>query len=278
MTKPETRRGDTLSLRVVSAALMIPAGIFVVWAGGLVLLVAGLVCAYLMWREVWAVTTGKSDDAISVLLGLILLVTIVCAAQKLVPPWIMAVCFPVAVFAILKIARNSRAVWLSGGASVVGLAVFGLLILRGENQDRLYLTMIVMISVWVTDIAAYFAGRGFGGPQLAPRNSPNKTWSGAAGAVICTALFGALAAGVVHGPLLSWTIYIGLVSAIAQLGDLAESRWKRTFNVKDSGSIIPGHGGILDRLDSFSAVLVAHAIAFSIDPNFPEHALGLGRL
>ncbi|MDF1681530.1 phosphatidate cytidylyltransferase [Ponticaulis sp.] len=277
MNTSDPRRGDTLSLRVVSAALMIPAGLFVVWCGGVVLLAAGLACALLMWREVWIVTTERALNYVAHVVAAGLLIAISIAYFQLLPSAAIAALFCILAYITIRTSGVSSAIWLVGGALIIGLAVNGLLELRARDDGRLYLTLIVMSSVWITDIAAYFAGRGFGGPQLAPRNSPNKTWSGAAGAVICTALFGALCAGLMQGQLFNWIIYIGLVSAIAQLGDLAESRWKRTFGVKDSGSIIPGHGGILDRLDSFSAVLVAHAIAFGIDPSFPEHALGLGR-
>ncbi|HBH88577.1 phosphatidate cytidylyltransferase [Ponticaulis sp.] len=277
MNTPDPRRGDTLSLRVVSAALMIPAGLFVVWCGGVVLLAAGLACALLMWREVWIVTTERALNYVAHVVAAGLLIAISIAYFQLLPSAAIAALFCILAYITIRTSGVSSAIWLVGGGLIIGLAVNGLLELRARDDGRLYLTLIVMSSVWITDIAAYFAGRGFGGPQLAPRNSPNKTWSGAAGAVICTALFGALSAGLMQGHLTNWIIYIGLVSAIAQLGDLAESRWKRTFGVKDSGNIIPGHGGILDRLDSFSAVLVAHAIAFSIDPSFPEHALGLGR-
>ena len=277
MNTPDPRRGDTLSLRVVSAALMIPAGLFVVWCGGVVLLAAGLACALLMWREVWIVTTERALNYVARVVAAGLLIAISIAYFQLLPSAAIAALFCILAYITIRTSGVSSAIWLVGGGLIIGLAVNGLLELRARDDGRLYLPLIVMSSVWITDIAAYFAGRGFGGPQLAPRNSPNKTWSGAAGAVICTALFGALSAGLMQGHLTNWIIYIGLVSAIAQLGDLAESRWKRTFGVKDSGNIIPGHGGILDRLDSFSAVLVAHAIAFSIDPSFPEHALGLGR-
>lgn len=277
MNTPDPRRVDTLSLRVVSAALMIPAGLFVVWFGGVVLLVAGLLCAALMWREVWNVTTKRALNWSAYMVGAGVLISISLAYFQFLPSTAIAAIYCIFAYVLIKMSGVSSAIWLVAGGLVIGLAVDGLLELRGQSQGRLNLTLIVMSAVWITDIAAYFAGRGFGGPQLAPRNSPNKTWSGAAGAVICTVLFGALSAGIMQGYLLNWIIYIGLVSAIAQLGDLAESRWKRTFGVKDSGAIIPGHGGILDRLDSFSAVLVAHTIAFSIDPSFPEHALGLGR-
>ena len=115
---------------------------------------------------------------------------------------------------------------------------------------------------------------GFGGPRLAPRGSPNKTWSGAAGAVICTMLIGALCAGLIGASLVGWVFYSAAISITGQAGDLIESYWKRQFGVKDSGSIIPGHGGLLDRLDSFSAVLIMTSAASLVMPDFPYFLLG----
>jgi phosphatidate cytidylyltransferase len=113
-----------------------------------------------------------------------------------------------------------------------------------------------MIVTWSTDSFAYFAGRSIGGPKLAPRISPSKTWSGLAGGVIGAAVLGWLAASWFE--LGSPFLYIGgLMGVIAQAGDLYESWMKRRAGVKDSGSILPGHGGALDRLDGFLPVILA---------------------
>ena len=120
--------------------------------------------------------------------------------------------------------------------------------------------MFVLLVVWVTDIGGYFAGRGIGGPKLWPRVSPKKTWAGAIGgfaaSLVVAAGFAALGLGKT-GPLL----LLGAVLSIAsQLGDLFESAVKRRFGVKDSSHIIPGHGGLMDRLDGFVAAVVLAAI------------------
>ncbi|RQP14128.1 MAG: phosphatidate cytidylyltransferase [Chryseobacterium sp.] len=105
--------------------------------------------------------------------------------------------------------------------------------------------------IWSSDSFAYFAGRMFGKHKMAPTISPKKTWEGFAGGVICTVILGAVIQA--YGPEMkgNWMIVGLLVAVFAPLGDLVESQLKRTFNVKDSGNIIPGHGGVLDRLDSF---------------------------
>ncbi|MCH7931170.1 MAG: CDP-archaeol synthase, partial [Proteobacteria bacterium] len=120
--------------------------------------------------------------------------------------------------------------------------------------------------VWATDVGAYFAGRGVGGPKLLPRISPGKTWAGLVGGVVCAALVGAAAAALLdlpsHAPLI---LVSALLAVVAQAGDLFESMVKRRFKAKDSGTLIPGHGGVLDRLDGLlaAAPVVAVITVFS---------------
>jgi len=114
----------------------------------------------------------------------------------------------------------------------------------------------VMVVTWSTDIFAYFAGRAIGGPKLAPRISPSKTWAGLVGGVAGAELFGWLVAAFLD--LGSPFLYIsGFMGVLAQAGDLFESWVKRRAGVKDSGTLLPGHGGALDRLDGFLPVIVA---------------------
>src|SRR5215468_347717 len=100
--------------------------------------------------------------------------------------------------------------------------------------------------VWATDIGAYAAGRALGGPRLAPRVSPNKTWAGLAGGVVGAALAGAAVAAAGSAPVGGLALAGGVLAVVAQAGDLGESLAKRRFGVKDTGTLIPGHGGLLD--------------------------------
>nr|WP_202130709.1 phosphatidate cytidylyltransferase [Methylobacterium sp. 2A] len=127
--------------------------------------------------------------------------------------------------------------------------------------------------VWSTDIAAYFAGRKIGGPKLMPRVSPNKTWSGAIGGLIGAVAAGTLVpvaadlAGMTLPSAASLPVVAGvsaLASVLSQAGDLIESGLKRRYGVKDSGKIIPGHGGVMDRLDGFFAVAVLAALYLAL--------------
>src|SRR5579871_2840014 len=144
----------------------------------------------------------------------------------------------------------------------VGDAALPLLFMAGTEPGRgAGAADMAVAVVWATDIGAYAAGRSIGGPRLAPRLSPRKTWAGLAGGVLSAALAGGAAALLlaVPAPLLLVALSAGL-AIVAQLGDLAESLAKRRFGVKDSSGLIPGHGGVLDRLDGLLAVVPAVAL------------------
>ena len=161
-----------------------------------------------------------------------------------------------------------RIAWLAAGVVYVGLAVSTLIGLRAES---LAVALQVLLMVIAVDIGAYFAGRAIGGPKIAPAISPSKTWAGLGGAVV--------AASLAHAAVMPWTYHgydpgnlgeiVGfsllggvMVAVIAQAGDFFESWMKRRAGVKDSGALIPGHGGLFDRTDGLIAVLfVAGAVA-----------------
>ena len=167
--------------------------------------------------------------------------------------------FAVIAGAGLLFAAASRRPVLGWGLVYIGIPCFALLVVSWASEVAVGLVFWVLIVTWATDIFAYFAGRGIGGPKLAPRISPNKTWAGLIGGMAGAALFGWLTAR-----------YFGLdtpfpwagaaMGLIAQLGDLYESWEKRRAGVKDSGALLPGHGGVLDRLDGLLAVSVATMI------------------
>ena len=134
----------------------------------------------------------------------------------------------------------------------------------GLHERSPWLLLAAIALVWVADIAAYFTGRAFGRRKLAPNLSPGKTWEGVAGAVLGTliyALLAALVAGLSLVAGLGWIPFLVLLTAISVLGDLFESMVKRQAGVKDSGNLLPGHGGILDRIDSQTSTLPLVALA-----------------
>ena len=163
-----------------------------------------------------------------------------------------------------------RAMTLGGGAktalNILGpLAILGAIAGLWYIRDHLGMTAALWVfgMVWATDIGAYFAGRAFGGTRLAPRISPSKTWSGLIGGMIAALVVGSTVAD--RGGIVGVPLWIGLVMGlIAQLGDLGESWMKRRAGVKDSGRLIPGHGGLFDRVDGLLPVaLLLGALAFA---------------
>ena len=128
--------------------------------------------------------------------------------------------------------------------------------------------LFLFLVVWTTDVAAFLAGKGFGGPRLAPDGSPNKTWSGWGGAVLCALLAGAAGAPLL-GANVVWGASLGAILSIAaQAGDLLESRLKRNAGLKDTSGFIPGHGGVLDRVDGLMAATAVFALWPIVDAVF----------
>jgi phosphatidate cytidylyltransferase len=156
---------------------------------------------------------------------------------------------------------------LAFGAAYVGLPVLSLLLIRNQKEGIVY-TFWALALVWMCDIGAYAAGRAFGGPKLAPAISPNKTWAGLIGGVTLASLFGA----AMHSALgLPWrlTLATPVLAVLAQMGDLYESWLKRRAKVKDSGNILPGHGGVLDRLDGLVPVAPVAALLVVLPKFYP---------
>jgi phosphatidate cytidylyltransferase len=154
----------------------------------------------------------------------------------------------------LLIGLASRRAAMAWGFVYIVVPAFALLVLSWAWYG---LVLWAMLVTWATDIGAYAAGRSIGGPKLAPAISPNKTWAGLAGGVVAAALVGWLAAGLDWLPLGAPFLWLGAPMAVAaQLGDLYESWEKRRAGVKDSGSILPGHGGVLDRVDGLLPVVL----------------------
>ena len=170
----------------------------------------------------------------------------------------------------------SRIDWLAAGVGYAAVLLFAPLILRRDPVLGFAAIAFLFAVVWVTDIAAYFAGRALGGPKLWPAVSPKKTWSGAVGgtlAGIVAAILTVKLLGVSVSPML--VLVAGLLSVVAQAGDLLESAVKRHFGAKDAGSIIPGHGGVMDRLDGFLTAAAAAAMVGLIRGGLEAPARGL---
>lgn len=153
-------------------------------------------------------------------------------------------------------------VLISGLFYILVASLFILVLLADEASKGISLLFMLLVIVWATDTGAYFVGSWLKGPKLAPKISPNKTWSGFFGGLLFGTLFGGIA---VHhfGGTSDWITFlpmVAIVSTVGQIGDLLESMTKRYWNVKDSSQLIPGHGGLLDRLDSLLGIAFFIAI------------------
>jgi phosphatidate cytidylyltransferase len=203
---------------------------------------------------------------------------------------VMAAALTAAGFAALGLAAVAAGAILTGllcfgrhpllsaeGVLYAGLPVVALIWLRDDPAYGLQAVLFILIAVVLTDVAAFVFGRAIGGPKLAPAISPNKTWAGFVGGIMMAGI-AAAGFGVWLG---ADPVKLGLagtmLGVLAQIGDLTESALKRSFGVKDSGTLIPGHGGIMDRIDGLVfAAVAAGVVAFAIDPQAPARALLMG--
>lgn len=164
------------------------------------------------------------------------------------------------------------------GVVYAALPAVALIWLREDEAHGLEAVLLILLAVAATDVAAFACGRLIGGAKLAPAVSPNKTWSGFLGGIAAAALVAAVF-GALLGASVARLAGLGLLlGVLAQMGDLAESALKRRFGFKDSGSLIPGHGGIMDRIDGLVfAAVAAGLLALALDPHAPAGALVFGR-
>jgi phosphatidate cytidylyltransferase len=203
---------------------------------------------------------------------------LVGAAAVLVAGWFGIALALVALggFAIAALASRERRGWCVAGLLYAAAILIAPVFLRRDAAWGFAAIMTLFVIVWVTDTGAYFAGRAIGGPKLMPRVSPKKTWSGAVGGTLAGVL-GAVAVARYCGVAnLSALAAVALViSLVSQAGDLLESAIKRRFNAKDSSQLIPGHGGLMDRLDGFVTAAVAGALIGLLHGGLAAPARGL---
>lgn len=255
--------------RTASALVLAPLAIGAAFVGGWIFAIACIVTAALVLWE-WSVLVSRAADWRILAPGLPAL----CAAAVLAgrtAPGLAIVALALGGFgaavATAALPRGgprsgSTMLWAATGVLYAGIVLICPIVLRSDPQMGFAALAFLFATVWATDIFAYLAGRKLGGPLLAPRLSPKKTWSGAAGG---------LAGGVVAGVLVAYAsagthpvaagVLALILSIAAQGGDLLESSVKRRFGAKDTSALIPGHGGVMDRVDGF---LVAALIAVAI--------------
>jgi phosphatidate cytidylyltransferase len=246
-----------LFARVASAVVLVPLAIAAAWAGGWYWIALVTLCAIGLFVE-WLMVTGAAGNAPLLVTGAAVL-AIAAPFLALRNVDIALLVLALGVIAVAFRSSTPRS-WAIGGFLYAAAAQVSSIMVRLDQSEGFLALVFIFLVVWCTDIGGYFAGRAIGGPKLWPRVSPNKTWAGAVGGFVLSLLVaGGLAMNGFGriGPLL---LIAGALSVASQLGDLLESAIKRRFGVKDSSHIIPGHGGLMDRLDGFVAAVVLAAI------------------
>jgi phosphatidate cytidylyltransferase len=272
---PPKKRSD-LGLRLASAAVLGPLVLLIAYLGGIAFLLLALVAAVLFLRE-WLAMTGTAATSAAGLAGQGALGALAALHVGGLPEAGLAAMLAGAagVYGLGGFGRSGR--WAAEGTLYSGLALFALLVLR-DGSMGLLVTFFLLIVVWATDIFAYFSGRAIGGPKLWVRVSPKKTWSGAVGGlVLATALGAGVAYAAGETELDLWALLAAGLSVVSQAGDLLESAIKRRFEVKDSSQLIPGHGGIMDRIDGLvAAAIFAVIIGLAAGGTLSDPIAGLG--
>lgn len=264
------RSGSELALRLVSGVVLVAVAVAALWAGGWVFAALAALGAVLILRE-WMAMSGPFEMRATPWAVLALSGASALMARQ--DP-LQAAGFLVIVAVALQMARvtEPRVGWLSTGLLYAGVPAVAAVALRGDSEFTFtsveaVAVIFVFVVVWATDSAAYFTGRLIGGPKLAPRFSPKKTWSGAIGGVTAAVIAGLAVVSLAGFAIdIELALVAALLSVTGQIGDLGESAMKRHFGVKDSGALIPGHGGVMDRLDGLVfALTLAAAIGLAHD-------------
>lgn len=254
---PRFRWGD-LRTRAISAALLAPAALACLWFGAgwwTALLAVAATGLAVEWVQLCGGRLASPTGAV-VLLAVLAAGAMARIDHALIGLYVVGAGF------LLAWGLGRRAS-LAAGIPYLGCAIVALAWLRGDDATGRDNVLFLLLVVWASDIGAYAAGRLIGGPKLAPRISPSKTWSGAVGGLAGASAIGVAAALALHGGTVAHILPVAAgIGIAAQIGDLLESAVKRHYGVKDLGWLIPGHGGLLDRLDGLlTAAPVAALLA-----------------
>ena len=266
--------GSDLRLRLISMLLLGPVILVIVWFGGVPYLITVGICATLMTQEWFTIILPNQNFKRIVLVLLsVFMGSILIGIQEYL---YALICFVVSIIYVIVLPQFSKQkAWLISGILYVAFSTTALIFLRiGENGLQLIFGLFAL--VWAFDSGSYLCGRLIGGPKLWEAVSPKKTWSGMLGGLIIGIAVISLMANLAGYDRIGMIVLLAfLVSVVAQFGDLAESSFKRKFNTKDSGSIIPGHGGILDRVDGLvvAAMFVFIVGLFLSSGTDPTHFL-----
>lgn len=254
--------------RVLTALVLVPLTILIIWLSSKPVFAAIVGIAFLgaMWE--WSSLAGlkaRAGHVAMLLLVAFLFVLLWWMRATMLAPltiaagavWWLIACLWLRHFAFAAAPTSeNRAIKLLAGVSVIVPAWMALISIHSHSPHGRWWVLLTLVIVWASDIGAYFSGRAFGKRKLAPQISPGKTWAGAYGAMVAglvLAEIGGWLLGVRGAQLVSLALLAAVTVAVSIVGDLIESLMKRHAQVKDSGTIFPGHGGLMDRLDSVFA-------------------------
>jgi phosphatidate cytidylyltransferase len=277
---------SNLALRAVSAIVLAPIAVGAARFGGSIFALFWLVASLVVLWEWIHLVAGPGQKLMFSASGSALAVAALVEFRD--RPIAAALLIVLGGIAALIFAQRGRRVWIVAGVGYAGAMLLAPMLLRIDADYGFFAIVLLFAVVWTTDIMAYFVGRAFGGPKLCSGISPKKTWSGAIGGTLCATLvaiflpriLGAIAASEFAAaikfvePGVLALLGFGL-SVLSQLGDLFESWIKRRFGAKDASHLIPGHGGVMDRLDGFWAAALLACLIGLVHGGLSNAAWGL---
>ncbi len=266
---PLTR--NEMIVRFASAAILAGLTLAATWFGGWAAAVAVAAAVIIVHLEWIGLTGDRLVPALAFTAAVVASFALLAAGYALPAVGLTAL-------AVVAAAATSRELWRPAGVAYSAVLGLGLLLLRYAPDHGLAAVVVVFAVVWGTDSGAFFVGRAFGGPKLWPAISPKKTWAGAVGGLVAGVVIGLVVAALARVPLApELALVCAFLSLTGQAGDLFESSIKRRFGAKDSGIIVPGHGGLMDRVDGL-VFAVAAAVMVGLLHGGPWHiAAGLLR-
>jgi phosphatidate cytidylyltransferase len=270
----KSRIGSDLLPRVLSGIVMASVALVLTFAGTVPFAFLVLAIALVVsWEWGRIVRSTEVDIVLAAHLGGVA-VGIILAAMGLPALGILALAIATILVGLLAFGRTP--ILSAVGVACSGLPGVALLWLRSDGVLGLWAVLYILLTVVLTDVGAYFSGRLVGGPKIWPAISPNKTWAGLIGAMAAATTAGWIFGTFSPVPAAADKLALcgALIAIVAQMGDFAESALKRHFGTKDASSLIPGHGGFMDRVDGLTTVAIAAAIYAVIkSPLSPAHAI-----
>jgi phosphatidate cytidylyltransferase len=271
---PKPLSASNLALRVLSAVVLAPLALLTAYLGGWPFaLFWGAAALAVLWEWITLVVGPTYRLMFSLCGGALAIAGFLAWLGR---PTAAVLIVGLGALAAAIFAPGDRRLWVTIGIGYAGALLLAPIFLRTDETFGFLVIVLLFAIVWSTDILGYFAGRAFGGPKLLPAVSPKKTWSGAIAGTVGAMIVALLVADRFGSFNRLAILAIALIlSVLAQVGDLFESWVKRQFGAKDSSRLIPGHGGVMDRLDGFWAAAVAGCLIGLLRGGFDGPARGL---